>query len=546
MHALPKHRLTPAVCLAGAAVALSCGATAQAPSGTLRGRVVDAHSGRALACRVYCRSADGEWRFVEADGGRAVRYDKQNWVNPRAVERHVSLEDGRFRASLPPGRYSLTVERGKEYRPLIREIEVGASPQDLALRLERWIDMAALGWYSGDVHVHRPLDELPVLQAAEDLNVAYPLTYWVTQAFEPPARGDKNTDAGSGEGPVRIDGTHVAWPRSTEWEIFTIRGQRHTLGALFALGHRGALAVGTPPIRQAAEEARRAGALLDLDKHDWPWAIALVHLADVDLYELSNNHVWRTEFGFTTWNAQAPAYMGLPNEGKSGGERDWLEYTHRNYWTFLNCGYRLRPSAGTASGVHPVPPGFGRVYVRCPEGFTYERWRSGLDAGRSFVTTGPMPLVEFDGRTPGHGVRLAPGEHRRVRVSGRILSEQALESIELIVNGVPRRIEGRSRRGPAGSVETTVDETIQVDGTTWMAARCWEVREGGRVRFAHTAPTWYDAPDRPLRPRRDEVEFLVRRVQEQLDRSAAVLPGPAISEYRRARAAYARLLDHAR
>ena len=46
--------------------------------------------------------------------------------------------------------------------------------------------MPALGWYSGDTHAHRTPAEMPLQQAAEDVNVAFPLTFWVTKAFLPP------------------------------------------------------------------------------------------------------------------------------------------------------------------------------------------------------------------------------------------------------------------------------------------------------------------------------------------------------------------------
>ena len=92
--------------------------------------------------------------------------------------------------------------------------------------------MASRGWYSGETHVHRSPSELPNLQLAEDLNVAFPLTYWVTRGFQPPTAGDKNQSGALPEGLVRIDETHVFWPRNTEWEIFTINGRSHTLGAV--------------------------------------------------------------------------------------------------------------------------------------------------------------------------------------------------------------------------------------------------------------------------------------------------------------------------
>ena len=62
----------------------------------------------------------------------------------------------------------------------------------------------------------------------------------------------------------------------------------------------------------------------------------------------------------------------------------------------------MRVSAGTASGVHPVQLGFGRVYVHLPDGFSYSDWMKGLNAGRSFVTTGPMLEATFNGEDPGH------------------------------------------------------------------------------------------------------------------------------------------------
>ena len=40
--------------------------------------------------------------------------------------------------------------------------------------------------------LHRPLDQLPLLLLAEDLNVAVPITYWVIDAFMPPKPWAKN------------------------------------------------------------------------------------------------------------------------------------------------------------------------------------------------------------------------------------------------------------------------------------------------------------------------------------------------------------------
>ena len=45
-------------------------------------------------------------------------------------------------------------------------------------------------------------------------------------------------------------------------------------------------------------------------------------------------------------------------------------YTFDLYYTFLNCGFRVLPSAGSASGVMPVAPGYNRVYVKIEGAFS--------------------------------------------------------------------------------------------------------------------------------------------------------------------------------
>lgn len=507
---------------------------------TVTGRVLDAVTHAPIASRVYLRDAKGNHDFVaSADpAGSAVRYDKQNWVNRDAIERHTTLSAHPWRVELGPGDYTVVVERGKEYRPLTRTFRVDASTEsgalDLELPLQRWVNMAARGWYSGDTHVHRTLAELPNVALAEDVNVSFPLTYWTTRAGEAPARGNKTTTADAavpGE-LVRVDDTHVFWPRNTEWEIFTVHGTNHTLGAVFALGHRGVLSPGAPPLLPVRDAARAEGALFDLDKHDWPWAMALVPLLGVDLYELSNNHVWRTGFGFTNWSTPAPSFLDLPGhgQGRGGNERDWLEYTHRTYWTLLNCGFRLRPTAGTASGVHPVPLGFGRVYVHIPEGFTYERWMQGLNAGRSFVTTGPMILADIT----------------RDEIRGRVLSQAPVGELEIIVNGeITRRLPLSGVTHAEGGLEAVFRVPFARPGTCWVALRCWEpvAGEPGRERFAHTAPRWFEDPGAPLRPRRVEAQFLVDRVREQIERSRGILSAQALAEYEQAQAVYEQILQ---
>lgn len=513
-------------------------------------RVVDAQSREPLPARVYLRSDAGAWHFVESldAAGSAVRYDVQR--GPSSVEKHTTVSAHPFEADLEPGSYTLTVERGKEYLVAERQLSVGTEPLTVTIALRRWIDMGERGWYSGDTHVHRRLDDLPNLLLAEDLNVALPLTHWVTRAHASPALAGNERSADQ-SAPVtaklvEVDSTHVFSTMNTEYEIFTVGQRRHTLGAVFVLNHRVPLDLGVPPVAPVAEEARRQGALLDLDKHSWPWSMMLVPVMKVDLFELANNHVWRTGFHFRDWTIETrPPFAEVATEQGGWTEWGWVESGFVTYYALLNCGFRLQPTAGTASGVHPVPLGFGRVYVSLPDGFTFERWMDGLKAGRSFVTTGPMLFGEFRDRPPGTVFRSADAAFE-CPVRARVASARPIERIEVIINGdVVETLTPHATPVSSGGFQAVAASHVTLRESGWVALRCFE-RVGGRLRFAHTAPVHVELAGRPLRPRRREVVYFVERMRSELARNADVLAEPELEEYRRALSIYEELLETAR
>jgi len=93
---------------------------------------------------------------------------------------------------LPPGTYNVKYTRGPEYitQQSTLVVPAGVDSTSASFTLKRWINMAKLGWYSGDHHVHaagcshyespqegvKPLDMFRQIKG-EDLNVASLLSW---------------------------------------------------------------------------------------------------------------------------------------------------------------------------------------------------------------------------------------------------------------------------------------------------------------------------------------------------------------------------------
>jgi hypothetical protein len=134
---------------------------------------------------------------------------------------------------------------------------------------------------------------------------------------------------------------------------------------------------------------------------------------------------------------------------------------------------------------------------------------------------------------------------RRVRIEGECVSQEPVNAVEIILNGkIVERLAPNVAPGESNSKvdrqanRTKFRHTLELDGSSWIAVRCWEPRNGGRIRFAHSAPWFFDVPGAPLPPRREEVGFLIRSVQRELERSSAILPAEAVAEYQKALSIY--------
>jgi hypothetical protein len=112
------------------------------------------------AVPVKLRVRDGDGSLATAS---FVFRDAAGHVHPPQAKRlapdfyfqpQIYREDGDI-VMLPPGRLTVEFTRGPEYRRLRRPVTIPRGPRaELFLQLERWIDPAASGFYSGDHHIH--------------------------------------------------------------------------------------------------------------------------------------------------------------------------------------------------------------------------------------------------------------------------------------------------------------------------------------------------------------------------------------------------------
>jgi hypothetical protein len=244
----------------------ACGHAAE-----LRGRILDATTNRIIPARVYVRDAAGGWHHVQSvdPNGTAINYDAER-TGTGSVEIHTTLSAHGFRAEVPAGRITLTAERGLEYRTATIEVEVPAKGTEATLKLARWSDVGAQGWYGGDIFLHRQRSECANLVLAEDLNVVFPIHYWTTESGVPAPQSTRTRPGSEPRPEVEvIDPTHVVWPVNTE--LFTVAGQSHMQGAFWVFGHRGPPNAAVPPVGPITAEVRAQGGFIDTEKPNWPW-----------------------------------------------------------------------------------------------------------------------------------------------------------------------------------------------------------------------------------------------------------------------------------
>jgi hypothetical protein len=440
--------------------------------------ILDRATNQPIPCRVHLKDAAG--KPVKAPG-------LPFWFDHFVCHGSVQL-------LLEPGKYTIEVERGPEYSRITDTIEF-QNKRRLTYELRRQVAMAKEGWWSGELHVHRPVEDIELLMRAEDLHVAPVITWWNKQNLwsqkKPP------------EAPlVRFDGNRF-------YDLMAGEDEREG-GALlyFNLAKPLAITKATreyPSPMKFVEEARLMDddVWIDIEKPFW-WDVA-VWLASgrMNSIGLANNHMCRDRmYESEAWGKPRLAER-LPAPRGNGF------WTQEIYYHVLDAGLRMPPSAGSASGVLPNPVGYNRVYVHVGPELTYQKWWQGLRAGRSFVTNGPLLRVTANDKLPGY---VFTGEREvAVHLKASLTSNDPIRHLEIIKNGQVERKVPVQELAKTGSLGT-----LTFNDSGWLLVRA--VADNTKTfRFASTAP-FFVKVDGKQRISRASAQFFLDWTRERMGR----------------------------
>ncbi len=466
------------------------------PVGCLRLAVVDATTGRAVPARVSVTGPDGRsfapddaWRHADDYVERPERRFEYGYFHTR----------GSSALTVPVGEVAIEVTRGPEYRVARRVVRIVAdSTASVRIRLERLTDLAARGWWSGDLHVHMnyaghyrtdPL-RLRAMAEAEDLHVVDNLIV---------NKEGRIPDLGYFTGrpdPVSTARTlilHDQEYHTSLWGHTGLLGLRdHVILPAYAAYAGTPAASLFPTNADVMTEARAQGAVT-----------GYVHPGDV--------------MADTTKPDQTAAY-GIPVD-VALGLVDYMELVSFSehvstafvWYRLLNCGFRIPAAAGSDAMTNFAslrgPVGLNRVYVKVNGPLTRDGYLAGLKAGRSFATNGPLVEMTLGGKALGDEIPLPPGGGS-LRLRATLRSFVPVERFELVSNG-----EVVARFDPGvDSTGATVDTTITISRSGWYTLKAWSTRARHPVLdiypFATTSPIYVTVGGEPIRSPSDAAYFV--------------------------------------
>ncbi len=546
---------------------------------------IDWH-GNGVPIRFTCRPAMSvRWRVRDETGKPAmagfVIRDAQGRVYPSQSKRlapdfafhpQVYRNDGELLA-LPAGEYDVEFWRGPESHARARRLTVaearpGAPVQEAVFQIERWIDPARLGWWSGDHHIHaagcahyikptegvRPEDMIRHT-LGEDLKVGATLTWgpgfdYQKQFF---TGGDDRVSRPSHLLHYDIEVSGFGSDRSGHLVLLRLKEQFPPGGDSYQ--HWPTLGLNT------LRWAKRQGAVCGPAHSGWGLGVDSTDLPNYICPPFDG--IGANEY-IVDVTHEVPGPDGRPVPAVDFMSTVDTPYASElNIWYHtLNVGFRTRIGGETDFPcVSGDRVGMGRSYVKLDGPLEYGAWCEGLRVGRAYVSDGKSHLLELQANgvalgERGSELRLARPAAVRVSLKAAALlapkpqPRSALRPdffwdlehariggsrtvpVELVVNGYPV---ARQTLAADGSLRELTFEA-PIERSSWLAVRI--------LGSSHTNPIWVLVGTQPVRASRRSAEWCLKGVDQcwsQKERFiAGAERGQARADYEHARQTYRR------
>jgi len=426
----------------------------------------DKATGKPTPARVHISGPNGE--YYAPYGHHTVVNDM--WFEDYGADIQLgqmphAYVHGNFQTNLPVGEVYIEVAKGFEYRPLRKRLTIKPGQKKLELVIGRWTDCVGDGWVTADTHVHFISPHTAWLQGqCEGLNLINLLASQWGRLFT-------NVGDITGEVGVEKDRT-IVWV-GTE-------NRNHMLGHISMLGTHGdpvfPMCCGGPGEAYVGDPDERT--LLE-------WA---------DECRRKEGVVIRPHFPQPNLENPVDIVLGkfdgleIRNFAPGSGPLDC--YTLREYYRYLNCGYRVACVGGTDKMSAGMPVGGVRTYAKLDRNrpFNFENWGDAVRAGRTYSTSGPLMDLTVDGHTMGEEITLKGG---RGTVEVHAVAESAwpIHRLEIVMNG---RIVAETSRA-RGARKLQINTRLPVDGSSWIAGRC-----GSTMKVFHCWPIFLAAHTSPV------------------------------------------------
>ncbi len=478
-------------------------AVAEGPTaGRIEVTIIEAATGKPTPCRVNVVGPDGNF-YQPKENPLAAFSLNGKWPDTLAGNRpskapiryfgHFFYTTGTFAVDVPEGAVRVEVCKGFEFRPKVESVQVAAGQtQAVKIALARTAPMAKQGWYSGDPHLHfiRASDKddetIFDLLEAEDVRMGLVLAFNENTSAYPGVMPEMATPQlrGLGMKSVRKRG---------DYQI--ISGQEYRNGVFGHLNlylRDGLVYEGLqfdpnvgPLFGTIGVETRQQGGYAFHAHGGYGleiWA---------DLVQGATSGVELLQFGI---------YRGIGLEG---------------WYHVLNAGYRF---AGVGACDYPACRKLAdcRTYVHLAGEPNFKDWLAAAAEGRSFMTSGPLILLEVDGKLPGDTIETPDDKPRSLKARVRVSSEAApVTDVQLVVNGrVVAALEAEPKAGGGQSLE--LSRTIECGESSWIAARAFSKSPSGSADAeSHTNPVYVHLNGRPPYHQAD-VDWLIARIDEQI------------------------------